>query len=104
TFTFCLIFSLHCLILAQPINSSLPNGLNDLLTGKELNFSAVAEELKETDLPTALAVVEQLKFKAHTGKSPQVSTRSIILSHRSNPDWKNLLWFHSLKPKPAAAK
>ncbi len=70
TFTFFLIFSLHCLILAQPKDSLLPTGLNDLLIGKETDFAAVAEEIKETDLPTALAVVELLKFKATHRRYP----------------------------------
>ncbi|MEW6710135.1 MAG: hypothetical protein AB1403_09970 [Candidatus Riflebacteria bacterium] len=86
TFTFCLIFSLHCLILAQPIDSSLPTGLNDLLIGKETDFAAVAEELKETDLPMALAVVELLKFKALTEKFPQAWSRLTLSRRSSNPD------------------
>ncbi len=42
----------------------LPESLHDVLQGTESDLISVASELKDTDLPAAIAIVELLKFKA----------------------------------------
>jgi hypothetical protein len=61
---FCLLFSYQFLIFAQQPETKCPAELKELLQGKSSDFTAAASQLKETDLPAALAVVELLKFKA----------------------------------------
>jgi hypothetical protein len=52
------------LIFAQQPETKCPAELKELLQGKSSDFTAAASQLKETDLPVALAVIELLKFKA----------------------------------------
>jgi len=61
---FCLLFSYQLLIFAQQPETNIPAELQELLRGKSSDFSSAASQLKETDLPAALAVIELLKFKA----------------------------------------
>jgi hypothetical protein len=61
---FCLLFSHQFLIFAQQPETKFPVELQKLLQGKSSGFSSAASQLKETDLPAALAAVELLKFKA----------------------------------------
>ncbi|MFZ5952456.1 MAG: hypothetical protein ACOYXC_17275 [Candidatus Rifleibacteriota bacterium] len=61
---FCLLFSYQFLIFAQQPTTNIPAELQELLQGKSSDFSSAASQLKETDLPTVLAVIELLKFKA----------------------------------------
>jgi len=61
---FCLLFSYQLLIFAQQPETNIPAELQELLQGKSSDFRSAASQLKETDLPAALAIVELLKFKA----------------------------------------
>jgi hypothetical protein len=52
------------LLFAQQPETKFPAELQELLQGKTSDVSSAASQLKETNLPTALAAVELLKFKA----------------------------------------
>jgi hypothetical protein len=61
---FCLLLSYQFLLFAQQPETKCPAELQELLQGKSSDFTAAASQLKETNLPAALAVIELLKFKA----------------------------------------
>jgi len=91
----CLILSYQHLTFAQPHDQQLPQALDELLAGRTTDVISAASELKETDIPVALAVVELLKFKAlhqeTTLSSEQLNKFETLVNNR-------LTWKQSLDP------
>ena len=65
--TFVIALLVLCLLITQSATANppkLPESLQDIVQGKSFDLTSIAASLQDTDLPSAFAIIEVLKFKA----------------------------------------